>query len=174
MDNRSIRLIALTALVAAGCAPYATYPPIEVTSGLAGPTMEPFPALMAQAIQATHEAHGGGAPDFAYNLPPGSPRRLYGDVQRRLGAGHAMGREGESAYHVTVVRARGTEAEVDMVVPQPGGTYGLLTISFHNKLGKGWYVRGQREWAIHVEAPSPTYPASEQLTASEGSAGRQP
>ncbi len=41
------------AMLGAGCAPFATYPPIEVTAGMAQPVYEPFPTLMARAIEYT-------------------------------------------------------------------------------------------------------------------------
>jgi hypothetical protein len=168
---RRFALLAL-ALAAAGCAPYATFPPIEVTGGLTSPTTEPFPALMIESIR--HTA-GAQASDYAWNLPPGSNKRLYDEVTRRLAAGHPMRSDGERAYHVTVVRVRGVKGEVDVIVPKADGTNELVTVYFENHLGRGWHVVGDRAWALHVEPPAPTLPEAERLYAGEkGHAAAQP
>jgi hypothetical protein len=153
----------VAALAAGGCAPYATFPPIEVTGGLTAPTAEPFPVLMVEAIRHTAE----GQTDFAYNLPAGATGRLYDEVKRRLGVGHPLIHATEPAHHVTVVRARGPKAEVDMIVPQPGGTHGLITVAFANRLGKGWVVVDERPWALQVEPPAPTWPEAQRLTTAQ-------
>jgi hypothetical protein len=157
----ALLLMTTVALIAAGCAPYATFPPVEVdaASRMSRATFEPFPTLMAEAIRYTHDQYGDGAADFAWNLPRDTPHGVYTMVEKRLGAGRPMKETNERAFHVQTVRARGVEAEVDVIYPRSDGRHELVTIWFRNEILKGgWQVKRARPWYIEVEAPpAPTF-----------------
>ena len=72
-------------LVVAGCAPFATYPPVQGMVELSGPTIEPIPTLMTESIRYAQRRYGDGTEAFAINLPPQTPTAVYETVIRRLG-----------------------------------------------------------------------------------------
>jgi hypothetical protein len=157
---RIAAMMMAVALTTVGCAPYATYPPIEVdvARDMTSPTFEPIPTLMVEAIRYTHENYGHGEVDFAWNLPRGTPHGAYTMVEKRLGVGHPLREAGERAYHVQTVRSRGVEAEVDVIYPRQDGLYELVTISFRNEIfAGGWQVKRARPWYIRVEPPEPSW-----------------
>ncbi len=78
-------LLAMGLVVWAGCAPSATYPPIQGMVELSGPMIEPIPTLMTESIRYAQSRYGDGPEEFAINLPPQTPRALYETVIRRLG-----------------------------------------------------------------------------------------
>ncbi len=141
-----------------GCAPLATYPPIEEGGKLTTPLMEPFPSLMAEGIWFTHSTYGDTSAEFFYyNLPPGTPPEVFLEVSQRLGIGRPQQDPAQPAYEVKSVRARGIEAEVDVIYPRSDGLYGLVTVSFRRDLMKGWLVSDTRVWRIPVEPDPPSY-----------------
>ncbi len=142
--------------VAAGCAPWATYPPIEHTAKLVNPTFEPMPTLMARALLYVHDEHAA-MPELVYNLPAGMPMRTYELVQKKLNGGRPMHYGDSRGYHVTAIRSRGPEAEVDVIVPRSDGLHELETVRFKQKFGKGYEVASSRQWRLRVEPPTPNY-----------------
>jgi hypothetical protein len=163
--------LAAAALAAAGCTPLATYPPIETTSVETRPLFTPMPYLMAEALWYCNTEYGSGDTQFAYNLPEGTTYAVYNKVADKLRAGRPMQVPGEPAYHVQQVRLRGADAEVDVVVPQAGGRYELVTVTFRGDLIEGWQVTRARVWRIPQPPPPPTYvpppPESEVQVAGE-------
>ena len=55
----------------------ATYPPIEGSFELSGPSTEPIPSLMEASIRYVHDKFGGEGDDYAINLPAGTPAKVY-------------------------------------------------------------------------------------------------
>lgn len=151
----------------AGCAPWATYPPVEHTSKLVNPTFEPMPELMSRAIMYVHDEHAA-MPALIYNLPEGVPPRAYKLVQNKLPEGRPMQPGDDRAYHVTAVRTRGPEAEVDVIVPRADGLHELETVRFKQKFGKGYTVTSTRQWRLRVEPPAPTYQPQPEPTGMAG------
>lgn len=141
-----------------GCAPWATYPPVEHTSKLVNPTFEPMPTLMAETVRYAHD-HYGTVSDTTFNLPAGMGYKVYDKVIAKLGFGRPMQAGDQVAYHITAVRTRGPEAEVDVIVPRADGVYELVTIRFKEKLGKGPTIASAREWRVRAEPPSANYVA---------------
>ena len=141
----------------AGCAPFATYPPVQGMVELSGPTIEPIPTLMTESIRYAQSRYGDGAEAFAINLPPQTPPAVYETVIRRLGGGHPQLDAGEPAYHVTSVRARGLTAQVDLFYPRPDGFYEFVTISFRRDLLRGYEVQNTRLWRTDDQPPQPNY-----------------
>jgi hypothetical protein len=163
-------LTILIALTIGGCAPMATYPPVEYGGEtLTDPAFEPFPALMALAIRHAHSEHAG--PDEIFiNLPGGASHKAYERVIYQLGEGEPMTEADQVGYHVTEVRTRGFEGEVDLIYPTDDGTYEFATFSFKSKLVGGHYVADTRTWRIRIELPAPNYvrPAESPDSAPEG------
>ncbi len=155
---RPIRFAALLGLAAAlsGCARWATHPPIEGTERSGGPSVEPIPSLMADAIRFAHDRYGG-QDDVIINLPEGTPAAVYEMVTERLGSGRPMMASSERAYHVTEVRVRGLDAQVDLLSPRKDGYYHFVTISFRLDLLHGYRVASTRLWRIREEPLPPNY-----------------
>jgi len=152
-------LIAVT-IVAVGCAPWATYPPVEHTSKLVNPQFEPIPKLMAESLRYVHEEYGT-VEQPVFNLPEGTPASVYRVVQARVDQARPMTAEDERAYHVTTVRTRGPEAETDVIIPRADGLHELVTVRFKQRFGKGYQVDGARTWRVRVTAPPPQFPDSD-------------
>lgn len=153
------RIVLAVALLAGGCAPWATYPPDEGALDLSGPRTEPVPTLMVTSIQFLHSRHSLGD-EFAVNLPPGTPPQVYEWVLSRVGGGHPMEDPDEPAYHVAKIRVRGLKAQVDVfypVDPVDGGGYRFATISFHGDIVKGYTHEGTRVWHTGDQPPAPSY-----------------
>ncbi len=155
---RPIRFAALLGLAAAlsGCSRWATHPPLEGTRPSGGPTAEPIPSLMADAIRFAHNRYGGHD-EVIINLPEGTPAAVYEMVTDRLGSGRPMMASSERAYHVIEVRVRGLDAQVDLLSPRKDGYYHFVTISFRQDLLRGYRVASTRLWRIREEPPSPHF-----------------
>ncbi len=141
----------------AGCAPWATYPPVEHTEGLARPAYEPVPTLMAKAITFAHDRYMA-ADEVVINLPEGVTPNVYNIVLRKIGRGRPMTDNDENAYTVQEIRTRGPEAQVDLVYPRSDGLHELVTLYFKNHLIDGWKIESTRLWRIRVERPQANYP----------------
>ena len=157
-------LAAATLLATAGCTPWATYPRVKGMTEIGTPSTEPVPTLMARAISYIKENECAGA-QFAVNLPPGVPVKVYNKVFDDLGYTQPMTSAGEPAYHVIEVRLRGMNAEVDVIYPFEG-EYALSTVKFHNSVVPGWNVVDTRRWNIKITVPEPNY-APEQALATQ-------
>lgn len=163
-----VLVLAMTAL--AGCTPWATYPPIEGAASINDPQFAPIPQLMAEAISYGSEHYGMGPVDgetIVYNLPPNTAPRVYERVTDRIGNARPMVDGDEYAYHVTSVRVRTTDAQVDLICPRDDGHHELVEISFKQKL-TGYQVADARLWRVHVTVPEANfvpYPQKEEDTA---------
>jgi hypothetical protein len=152
-------VLALAPSFLGGCTPWATYPAIEGATGAKNPTMQPIPNLMAEGIwHAYVRDRGGDSRDIVFNLPPDTPAIVYESVQKKLGGGRPMTEPGEPAYHVTEVRIRATEAEVDVIRPGDG-TPQQVTLFFKQDVIKGYQLARTRAWRYPVSTPWPAYPA---------------
>ncbi len=150
-------LLGWSVLVTAGCTPWATYPPVEGSVDLSDPDLSPIPELMADAIRYTHTRDGREG-EIVFNLPPGTPRSVYQAVIKRLGEGRAMTDPAEVAYHVTEIRVRTLESEVDVIHARPDdGTPEQMTIAFRQNLLTGFRVERVRAWRYPVDVPPPHY-----------------
>ena len=139
-----------------GCAPWATYPPDEGGLDLSGPRTEPVPTLMVESVQAVRARTNLGS-EFAVNLPPGTPPQVYDWVLRRIGSGHAMEDPAEPAFHVTKVRVRGRQAQVDVFFPDSDGEYEFATLTFTGDVIAGYALDGTRIWHTNHSPPPPGY-----------------
>jgi len=159
-----VATLMLTAL--AGCTPWATYPNVKGMTEIGSATTPPVPTLMARAIGYVKDNKAGGA-DYAINLPPGVPANVYADIKERLGFGNPMISSAELAYHVTEIRLRGLNAEVDVVYPDINAEFQLVTLYFRNSVMPGWNVVNSRQWAINVNVPGPHYVAPNEAIVTE-------
>jgi hypothetical protein len=169
------RITALAGLAAsltlAGCASYATYPPVAkniaindtnslgmtqvMTAGL-GWVVAKYPPGAKESSPAA-EAAAEDCP-FAINLPEPTNRRTYERVAESLGHGARPLSEDTShlpIYHVSYVRIRGDEAQVHIVRPVPSlgndptGAPIVQEIKLQLRGGfKPWTVIAAREWQV--------------------------
>lgn len=150
-------LLATLTLTFGGCSPWATYPPVEHTQGLARPAYEPIPTLMAKSIAFAHDRYNA-VDDVVINLPEGVPAKVYEKVIRKIGRGRPMTDDDANAYTIQEIRTRGPEAQVDLVYPRSDGLHELVTLYFKNNLIDGWRIDSTRLWRIRVERPRAHYP----------------
>ena len=149
--------LAVLVLTLGGCSPWATYPPVEHTQGLARPVYEPIPTLMAKSITFAHDRYHA-VDDIVINLPEGVSAKTYDLVLRKIGRGRSMAETDAEAYTVREIRTRGQEAQVDLVCPRSDGLHELVTLYFKNNLMDGWRIESTRLWRIRVERPTANYP----------------
>jgi hypothetical protein len=154
------RLLVIAVLVSVGfiggCTPWATFPPIEGAVDFNNPALEPIPTLMARAIQrAAEQDETSGT--IVFNLPEDTPESVWRKVAERLGDAKAMTTAGQAAYHVTTVRIRTVEGEVDVVSSGPDEVPQLRTIGFKQQID-GWKIVSTRNWRVRITAPEPHYP----------------
>jgi hypothetical protein len=155
---RQLLVIALlvTMIGIGGCTPWATYPPTDGAVSFNNPALEPIPTLMTEAIRRAVDRDEVSGTIY-FNLPEDTPESVWSKVAERLGDAKALSDPGQPAYHVTAVRIRTVEAEVDVIRSGPEVVPQLSTIEFKQQLG-GWKVVSAREWRVRVEAPEPHYP----------------
>ncbi|MBT8485089.1 MAG: hypothetical protein HKO59_03195, partial [Phycisphaerales bacterium] len=78
-------------------------------------------------------------------------------VMDKLGGGSPMRDASQDAYHVTNVRIRTVDAEVDVIRRNDMGDPELLTLTFKQNLLKGYMVQDVRVWRYEVDEPPPYY-----------------
>ena len=161
--------LGVAGLLAAGCAPAATYPQVEGSVAIASPRLAPIPRLMAEAIEehrgdvgvpADADAAGGGdAPSVVpFNLPEGTPLAVWREVERRVPGARPATADDIAIVHVRQVRIRPGDAEVDVVVePLPGRPNDvpyLATVTLEQPAFRGWGVVRTRAWRVPTEVPA--------------------
>lgn len=149
----------LLAAIATGCQQYATYPPVEITAKLQRPAAEPVPTIIATSVQYARD-NFVASKTLPINLPEGVPPSVYDKVFTHLGGGQPLQSPEEEAIHITQIRTRGMDAQVDMTYPRTDGLYQLVTLTLEHNLMEKWHVISVRKWALRdVEAPKPNYVA---------------
>lgn len=147
------------AIVLAACAPSSTYPPVETTARLTKPTFEPVPTVIATAIRYAQQNYVKDQ-DVAINLPPGVPAEAYDKVFAKLEGGRPMTVEGEPALHITEVRTRNFNAQVDMIYPRADGLNQFVTLTMKRSVLENYHVVRARPWQLRdVTAMAPNYVA---------------
>lgn len=141
-----------------GCSPWATYPKIEGAAHVGNPHFEPLPSIIAATVRHAHE-RAGFEGDPVYNLPQGATESTYAAIQARLREGRAMQEPGEPAVHVTEVRVRGADAEVDLIVAPTDAPPHMITCRMRQRFLHNYRVTDTKRWNIAVDVPEPSYPA---------------
>jgi hypothetical protein len=153
-------------IILAACAPSSTYPPVETTARLTKPTFEPVPTVIATAIRYAQENYTKDQ-DVAINLPPGVPAAAYDKVFAKLGGGRPMMNPDEPAIHITEVRTRNFNAQVDMIYPRADGLNQFVTLSMKRSVLENYRVERARPWQLRdVASMAPNYVVP-QVTADE-------
>ncbi|HRQ76766.1 MAG TPA: hypothetical protein PK098_12700 [Phycisphaerales bacterium] len=155
-----VMILGLLTPLVGGCAPWVTYPQIEGAGHFGSASFEPVPSIITEAIRYTNERSAKLDP-LVFNLPQGSRVEDYDRILLRLGAPsgvHPMREAGERAIHVTQIRVRAADAEVDVVYPRTGGLYETATLSMRQRLFGRFEVQRMRVWRVTVHPPLPTYP----------------
>ena len=171
----TLALLGAALSAAAGCSPWSTYPPVEVSAAqkLTRPTFEPVPTVMATAIRYARSTYLEGR-EVAINLPRGAPAEAYDKVFAKLdaegGGGRPMTVPGEPALHIVEVRTRAMDAQVDLIYPRADGLNQFVTLTLRREVFEDWRVKSARPWRLrNVELPQPNYvppPATDEKPAS--------
>jgi hypothetical protein len=151
--------LALVVVQMTGCSPWSTYPSIEtpMATKLTRPTFEPVPTVMAESIKYARE-HYIKNEDLPVNLPVGANWKVYDAVFEKLGSGRHMTEVGEKALHITEVRTRGFDAQVDMIYPREDGLYQSVTLTLSRSVVDPFHVTTARQWQVRdLKSPEPTY-----------------
>lgn len=169
------RLTALAGLAVsltlAGCASYATYPAVPKNIAINDTNSLGMTQVMSAGLGWVVAKYPPGAKDaslaaegaaeecpFAINLPEPTNRRTYERVAESLGHGACPLSEDTShlpIYHVSYIRIRGDEAQVNIVRPvptlgaDPTGAPIVQEIKLQLRGGfKPWTVISAREWQV--------------------------
>ncbi len=173
-------LFALAA--AAGCASYATYPPVPGDTAINNPNTPALGNVMLAALRhvAIKYPPGGetdpaapmpseSEPRFAFNLPAGVTPAVYERLAHLVGYGAVPLSPDTShlpIYHITYLRIRGDQAQVSILRPvtelplMPAGTPVMQEIKLNLRGGlRPWQVVAAREWdpGTEVELPGLNY-----------------
>ena len=150
-----MRLIPITliAFMLAGCAPYASYPPIENTAAVTDPTFEPVPTVITKSIEwaQARESSSDAEPTSAFLLPVGTSNKAYAEIEERI-PGTTRAAVNESAIGIKSVRVRGFHASVDVSVPREGRSPMLYTLTLQSKPFEQWKVIDERRWRFTPQA----------------------
>lgn len=158
MRIRSVNgMLMFMVLLIAGCAPWVTYPPIEGAARVGDARFEPVPAIITEAIRYSNERFARMEGEIVFNLPEGTPPAMFESIARRIGNARPMTPDDEMAIHVTEVRVRALDAEVDMVYPRPDGHHEMITLTMRQRLLHHYTVRHTRLWRIQVTPPPAQY-----------------
>jgi hypothetical protein len=143
--------------LASGCQQWSTYPPVELTARLQRPAAEPVPTVIAESIRYAREKFLDGR-DLPINLPQGVSAAVYDKVFAHLGGGRPMQAAGESAIHITEVRTRAMNAQVDMIYPRADGIHQFVTLTLEHGMFEKWRVVRSKPWVMRdVVPPGPNY-----------------
>ena len=148
----SAAILGLAAVSLTACSPVATFPSDTRALDRDSVASEPVPTLIAEAVNyasAMYDSDG----DPAINLPTGTSMVLYARVIDRLGDGHPQLDPDEPAFSIVKVRARGSDGEVDLFIPNIDGSHSFATLTFHRDFAKYTHVR--TKWWDTGELPPP-------------------
>ncbi len=148
----SAAILGLAAVSLTACSLVATFPSDTRALDRDSVASEPVPTLIAEAVNyasAMYDSDG----DPAINLPAGTSMVLYARVIDRLGDGHPQLDPDEPAFSIVKVRARGSDGEVDLFIPNIDGSHSFATLTFHRDFAKYTHVR--TKWWDTGELPPP-------------------
>jgi hypothetical protein len=167
-----LSLMAFGAVAMSACTPWATYPPIEGARNIGSPAAEPVPRLMAESILYTNERFlsADESEMIVYNLPEGATTKLYADAGRWMTNARPMVTGDANAIHVTEVRLRAMDAQVDVIYPRGATHNEFVTLYFKKDIVNGWRVTDSRLWRVRQGAPQPTHEIAMEIEAAERAA----
>ncbi len=145
-------ILGLGAVALTACSLVATFPSDTRVLDRDSVAGEPIPTLIVEAVNyacAMYDPDG----DPAINLPAGTGMALYAKVIDRLGDGHPQLDPDEPAFSIVKVRARGSDGEVDLFIPNIDGSHSFATLRFHRDFMKYSHVR--TKWWDTGELPPP-------------------
>lgn len=145
-------ILGLAAVTLTACSLVATFPSDTRVLDRDSVASEPIPTLIVEAVNyacAMYDPDG----DPAINLPAGTGMALYAKVIDRLGDGHPQLDPDEPAFSIVKVRARGSDGEVDLFIPNIDGSHSFATLRFHRDFMKYSHVR--TKWWDTGELPPP-------------------
>ena len=162
----------LIGVLAVGCAPYGSYPPVEETASLTDMTFEPVTSVITASIEWAKTKETGIIAEgpLTFTLPAGSSQKAYKQIEDRMD-GAAEGSDDETSIAIKAIRVRGFEAAVDLSIPRSGSRAPLLyTINLKSMPFQSWKVIEERRWRFDQNALSTTdqpTPASSGLAEAE-------
>jgi len=150
---RIVPLMALAAVLLAGCASYVNIPPMEGDTAFHDPNTKVVRSVMGGALAYVMEQRPIER-SYQVILPVGTTPMTYAELLSRLGDNAMWSSDGVTKdvpiVAVSQVRVRGTSAEVDVVRPtfsndlkQSGQT---VTVSLKYDPMGGWVANHIKEW----------------------------
>jgi len=155
-------LLLLSSVAVTGCSPWSTFPSDGSTSVIEYPELPPIPGLIARALGRVHDLEGREGP-VVFNMPADSPYHLFTKVRRELGEDSVIQMTSDQeAVHLSQIRLRATDAEIDVTSRGPDGVPVVTTLSFSRAVFGGWQLERTRVWRIRATIPEPGYPVAEE------------
>ncbi|MDG2423405.1 MAG: hypothetical protein P8M22_05445 [Phycisphaerales bacterium] len=168
---RSLAL-AMTAVFAAGCANYASYPPLEGTASTEQATSAPVPEVIATAIEwcVAREDFRSQQKPVIFSLPPSMGDEAHAAVAKQLQLnGLETDAETTNGIEIRSVRLFGLRGMVDMSVPRGSAPPQLVTLELQSYLFQPWHVVGSNRWRFNEEQLQRTANELQQASAEPGS-----
>ncbi len=155
-------ILGLAAVALTACSMVATFPSDTRVLDRDTVAREPVPTLIVEAVNyacAMYDPDG----DPAINLPAGTGMELYAKVIDRLGDGHPQLDPDEPAFSIVKVRARGSDGEVDLFIPNIDGSHSFATLTFRRDAFSGYRHIRTKWWDTAETPPAVNYVVLEQL-----------
>lgn len=162
----------VVASLAAGCANYASYPPLEGDPSAAEATSSPAPEVIATAIEwcVTREDFSEQQAPVDFQLPTGMNETTHEAVIEQLKDGGLDSQPASTGgIEVRSVRIFGLKAMVDLSVPRNGGPNQLVTLELRTYPFQSWRVIGANRWRFNEDHIRQSEAEFRQASADEGS-----
>ena len=151
---RLFSILMLMSLLMAGCANYASYPPLEGKQRADGPISAPVPEVIATAIEwcVAREDFREQQKPVVFQLPSGMDESAHEAVARELRKSN-LNSTMSSADGIVIrsVRLFGLKAMVDMSVPRNYGNDQLVTLELQSYAFQPWRVVAANRWRFNEE-----------------------
>ena len=159
-------------LLAAGCANYASYPPLEGANATADSIKAPVPEVIATAIEwcVAREDFRDQQKPVIFHLPTGMGEQAHQAVAEQLKQSNLnSSASDENGIEIRSVRLFGLKAMVDMSVPRNYGNDQLVTLELQSYAFQPWRVVGANRWRFNEEQLERTKNELIQASAENGS-----
>ena len=164
--------VILTFVAAAGCANYASYPPLEGEASIDQATQAPIPEVIATAIEwcVAREDFRSQQEPVIFSLPASMGDDAHAAVAEQLNSnGLETDPSRTDGIEIRSVRMFGLKAMVDMTVPRGTLPPQLVTLELQSYVFQPWHVSGSNRWRFNEDQLKRTSAELQQASAESGS-----
>tara|TARA_Y100000589_G_scaffold289134_2_gene291058 strand:+ start:3028 stop:3540 length:513 start_codon:yes stop_codon:yes gene_type:complete len=151
---RLFSTLMIMSLLAAGCANYGSYPPLEGKVTADESIKAPVPEVIATAIEwcVAREDFREQQKPIVFQLPVGMNEEAHQAVAEQLKQSNLnTSTTTENGIMIRSVRLFGLKAMVDMSVPRTYGSDQLVTLELQSYAFQPWRVVGANRWRFNEE-----------------------